>query len=162
MTENIKGILTLPNKIWGAIAIAGTVVLLSEPIGRNYSGGKSFYEHTSLWIFLISILAWSILVVSFIAWKWKKHKIKVVLKKVKTFLNGSSTDIKAVVKRFYDEPTHTLQCPMSDQRIILLQSKLVISKATSMIPIYDYDNIQCEYFLQQWVIDGIKDKSIVL
>lgn len=163
--ENIKSVLTLPTKVWGAIALTGSIVLLSEPVASQYYGGTALYHRFGIWVFLITILAFSFLLIAVGSVWWENHKFRVAIRRAIKFINNTNAEEKEIIRKLYEKPDHVVVLRSRAQQVIELENRFVITKATTQQAIYDFDQLndpRWPYLLQPWVIQAIDNKKIVL
>lgn len=156
----IAEILTMPTKVWGAISLTGTVILVGEPLAKRYSGGAELYAHLGIWVLMITLLAYSFLVIAILINRWNRFAFWLAIQRATKYVNGMSEDKKNIVLQLYKTPSHVLEFPMVDQRIIELENRFVIGKAASQREVMDLNGVTWPYMLQPWVIDKIEKNKI--
>jgi hypothetical protein len=163
--ESVKGILTLPTKVWGSIALAGTAILIAEPLAVRYLGGSVLYHKYGIWIFLITVLSCSFLAIALALSIWEKVRFKRAMGNAIKFVNNTDGYERDIIRKMYNAPDHSLYLKMHAQQVIELENRFVIGKSTSQQLMYGEDQINdpsWPYFLQPWVINAINDHKIEL
>lgn len=161
---NIKSVLTLPTKIWGVISFAGTVLLLGEPLLKRYSGGSELFLKYGVWIAVITLLAYSFLLIELILYFWRVRRLKQERLSAIAYLNNLTSDKKMIISNLYLSPTHVLKLKYNVEQVRELEENLVIGRTTNTQIVYgdDFSNIQWDYMLQPWVVNLIDEKKITL
>lgn len=163
---NISDILTLPNKILAALTLAsGLVLFLPTSILESlYMVGLR--ENYGFIISLVFIISFSLLVINSIYTIGKYIKSKRIRKKfydeAEDRLRKLNEYQKAIIYLLYSQKNFTHPLPLHDGAIRMLETNMMIGKATSQYMVTDLNNAFFPYLLQPWVIQELDNNPNLL
>ena len=160
--KEAKEFLLLPNKYWASIALAGTVILIGKPIAKNFKGGSRLYDMIGIWVFVITIVAYAILLVSLLLHYWERLMLKLAIRNAIKAVNDLGEDKKIIIRKLYEKQDHVIELPIANQQVLQLAEMKVLALATSFTPVIDPSEIWWKYTLNPWVITAIESGKIKL
>ena len=155
--------LKLPAKIWVVIVIAGTSILLTQPIAERYYRGEALYHKYGLWVFFVTVLAWSFLIVDIFLYFWNRQAARNAIKHRIQYVNSLTEDKMLIIRKLYNKPDHVIELRMQAEQVKELETNAVIGKAATQKVLYIWDDPNdptFPYILQPWVISNINNGKI--
>lgn len=163
---NISEILTLPNTIMAALALASGILLFSPTSLLDKMFMLDFRDKYGFIIGIVFIVSISILIVNLI---YKTAKSISNANAKRNFYANAEKRLqklnyyqKTILYALYQEDNYTLALPLHDGAVLELEQNYMIGKATSQYMVSDLNKALFPYLLQPWVSDELNNKPDLL
>lgn len=134
--KDAKELLLLPNKIWAAIALAGTLIILGKPITSYLKFSNNLYDWIGVPIFIATMIAYAILIVSLWLHYWNRIRLKLAIRSWIKRANSLDANKKKIVRQLYQKDDHVMSFPIGNYHILYLKQANIIAKTPDPIVTY--------------------------